>query len=942
MSNDVEKVLKENPTFLRVVHCWNLIQYFRTAQTDLTDFLVKYENFVSLINLIHVQKDKNIIRVISSLFLSTNTSLLEQFTQNPDYLSKLIHFPEQQKKVKLFPVSTCFNILFQAFNNWPSEMFKILNSSIDAAPLIVNNLTTLAVESFATGIVEKSSDSMAFVWFCYAALMGNAGTGGQPPQRIANEKIINPNCSMPSAKIHTITQQHKNIILRIMRMFFDLYNQETVTAEFAEIASMALPVMIRKADSDDERLLIFQLATKLPKNEAMVKCADSILFSNCKTIFLIEAALQYLIVYPQSPNIDSLELLMFDVLNRRINVFLANSFMTYFRKQLEGFDLTKEFVDHVRNIIIYSMRSKKSTLLLRAIRVDIVNAINKLDTFLDVDEFEVEINRQRGNICSSSYDQEKIKKLKIQLADNSGKSPIYDPIILWGPKANVYESHFNGISHPKLNNKNNNFSSTTKANHGFGSVSRKNFASTFNSHSGRMRLQDALIPDNGNDSLSDEGINSDSEALSKKRNRRSSLSKTKQNDTDEILLSLENFSISESSSSSNLSEAAQNISMVTSKSLTRIETGSPKPKAKTRTRQLVKKTQLIRKTNKNSKTNDTSRYQHFISKKPTEKPQARVVNLKKPVKSTTTNTTEQQKSNPPASTTSNTSTTPITTTQSSDSNTLSNANNADNTFIQNITESITNIMDNSHISSQIANNQTTSTQNNNKSGLVITINSSHPAQSTAKQNNGKISKTTSNGNLSNTSANNNSKIKTAKNTINTNNPNTNANLHKNNSPHNATSKVNITVHTNTTGNFPVSTINSPSNDEGQTNQENPLMVPTIYINSIRNSPDSLNSPAHSNTERSNYPIPVAPTSKSGVNKQVLTPRARALSNHNQTAKQNTNEENTANTSDNLRKPTTVRRRSIGVASKKVNNTPSSRQNIRMSTRINKSTGFLRS
>ncbi|OHS92762.1 hypothetical protein TRFO_12318 [Tritrichomonas foetus] len=332
------------------------------------------------------------------------------------------------------------NILNSAFTNWPTEMFSILNSSVEIATNILVNLNIMAVENFCTSIVTKYSSSQSFVWFAYKALMGVYGPGGPAPAIIASEKIVN-------GKIPSIMSQQRLIIIKLMILFFNKFSHESL--EFSRTVSLALPVMMQKAINDVERALVFELAIELRKNDAISKCAMSVIFSNCKDLRLIELSFHYLTKFPPRFSADDVELIIFDVLHRRNNEFIIVAFLSFFRQQITLMEITKTFVERVRNIVIHSMRNQSSTLLLRSVRVDIVNAINGKSTLSNIDDFTKDINKQRNNSCSSTYDKDRIRYLKIQLSNNTSKSPTFDATALWGSKAAINEVFFYGLPHSK-------------------------------------------------------------------------------------------------------------------------------------------------------------------------------------------------------------------------------------------------------------------------------------------------------------------------------------------------------------------------------------------------------------------------------------------------------------------------------------------------------------
>ncbi|OHT06977.1 hypothetical protein TRFO_24857 [Tritrichomonas foetus] len=503
MTNDIERVLKESPTMLRVMQCWNLVSYFKTDKTDLTEFLIKSDNFNMLLNLLHKSADMNVVKVIQNLFLASNTSLLFQFVSNKENMNKLIAFleiPQAKKRPKQYAMNVCLNILNQAFITWPNEMFSNLNNSIDVVSKLLSNLTMLSVESFCMSIIEKSALSRTFVWIVFKHLMGNFGTGGQTPllftqepisslniqsltpsnktttsntsnhntshnNRYSSNRSINHNSSPPKHNANKSSnfnakQETRMIELKLLICFFGKYSNMELN-EFSRLVTQGLPVLMHRATNDSERELVFELALHFQRNEALITCANSILLSNCKSIRLIELSYQYLTLFPTKSTPNDIELLLLDVLHRRDEEFIILAFLSYFKSQLNLIEINKQFVEKIRNLIIYTMKSKKSSILLRAARVDIVNSINGKDAFLDFTDFTKEVLRQRSNNCSSNYDQERIKTLKIQLANSSSKSPIYDSPSLWGNKAHIHEVYYQGFPHSKAiygnspNNQNN-------------------------------------------------------------------------------------------------------------------------------------------------------------------------------------------------------------------------------------------------------------------------------------------------------------------------------------------------------------------------------------------------------------------------------------------------------------------------------------------------------
>lgn len=336
----------------------------------------------------------------------------------------------------------CFDILYTAFYNWPADMFNILNSSIEISNYIIANIHFLPVSNFVKNLVNFSIQSQPFAWLLYRCLMGQFGAGGPTPSSILNDVIST--CKEP-----LISSQQRIPILYILNCLFFKYKRETT--DFSKAICFALPVLLQRAASSQERCLILELSLKLPKNEAIMKCCDSILFSDCKDRKMIELSFQYLTLYPPQPNPNELEILIYDVLNRRTNNFIINSFIAFFRKQMSIFEMTKQFVERARNIIIYSMKSQKSSLLLRMARIEIVNAINGKEMMISpsfqIDDYAKEdIKRQRANICSSSYDTSRIKYLKDQIASNDRKAPVFDASTLWGAKATVNMSYFNNFN----------------------------------------------------------------------------------------------------------------------------------------------------------------------------------------------------------------------------------------------------------------------------------------------------------------------------------------------------------------------------------------------------------------------------------------------------------------------------------------------------------------
>ena len=445
MTNDVESVLKDNPTLLKIMKCWNLVNYYRSNQTNLTEFLKRSDNFSNLILLLHKSKDKNVVKVVLSLFVSSNTSLLREFAVSKENTIKLLSFLSKKKKPPPFSIAACFSIMSTAFMEWPTDMFSIINNSIEIALNLINNVDKLVIENFLLGVINRYSSSQTFLWFAYRVVMENYGPGGPTPAIIANESAV-----MNAIKVPNISQQQKIVIYRLLSTFFGKYTVEG--SDFSKIILRALPVMIQKSNSDDERSKIFELALTLGKCEAMGKCAYSILFSNCKNPRLIELSFQYLTKYPPKPNPNDLELLMYDILNAKHTEFLIVSFLSFFRTQLLFMEMTKQFVERARNIVIYSMRNQTSTLLIRSLRVDMINAINGKNTLSNTCDFSKDINKQRNNSCSSSYDRDRIRVLKIQLTNISNRLPIYNAMSLWGERATINKSFFPGIENAHINN----------------------------------------------------------------------------------------------------------------------------------------------------------------------------------------------------------------------------------------------------------------------------------------------------------------------------------------------------------------------------------------------------------------------------------------------------------------------------------------------------------
>ncbi|KAK8842227.1 hypothetical protein M9Y10_026459 [Tritrichomonas musculus] len=531
MSLQVAQVLKENPTLPRVLQCSDLLSCFRSNQTDLTDFLTKEDTFKNLILIIHKSKDSNIIRLVYNLFTSYNTSLLKMIatsrentlnlisffdSKSPDHISKNVI--QNTSKIKnssnhqnvLFMISSCFDILYSAFYNWPNEMYSILNSSIELFTHILTNIDILPVSTFCANIINLSSLSQPFAWLSYRSLMGTFGPGGPIPSSISNIPIT-------TFKEPAITPQQRIPILILIDSYISKYSKES--ADFSKILLFALPVLLQKSANNLERVYILELSLKLPKSESIMKCCDSILFSDCKDRRLIELSFQYLTLYPPPTNPNNLEILIFDVLNRRTNNFIIVSFLAFFRKQMSQFEMTRLFVERARNIIIYSMKSQKSTLLLRSARIEIVNCINGKEMLnsstFQIDDFTREdIKRQRANACSSSYDTSRIKYVKEQIQMNDSKQPIFDAMTLWGPKSLVNKACFSS------------FNAGTKKSQGAAvmAVKRKKIESAFES----------VEVDDDDDTIDDEGIvrNNDNDDFFSRNDRKSFMVSTNKSFSD--------------------------------------------------------------------------------------------------------------------------------------------------------------------------------------------------------------------------------------------------------------------------------------------------------------------------------------------------------------------------------------------------------------------------
>ena len=379
-NSKLTKLLRQkNPNLEEVLLCDEILTFYRMSVGNIVQYFKQKSTIQRMYQLMRRSQNFQVVRKISSLHISPNTTILHEVLVDQDLFTDLLKTLDKPNEVHRYVLGAVASIIQKMFENWPKDTFSLFNRTVDNYIRLIKNSHIPGIYHLLSRIVTdpeiQSNAGEPFVWMLYMVIMDEHGPGWRVPYYVQQ-------CACYNSSVVKLDSLQRCQVLSLLNLYFN--DNIDDKSEIFNAVTNGIPLMLQDAADDRERAFVFKLGLTLNPNEALGLSALSIINCFKSNDLLLQFAVMYITAFEVNVGFRSLELFLYRLLAKE----KQNNFVVLATAKLilSLVDETKDqpFMRNIKQIIGH-LCSKKKTVANRAFRTILMISAEGYETDFETD-----------------------------------------------------------------------------------------------------------------------------------------------------------------------------------------------------------------------------------------------------------------------------------------------------------------------------------------------------------------------------------------------------------------------------------------------------------------------------------------------------------------------------------------------------------------------------